>query len=399
MNIAEGGILKIDDLLDTNLLKDHIFKGVVSEMKHPDYPELKIYNYSHVAQHDNIWDNVTEQCRGLIVNSSTNEVLARPFRKFFNLNTSFREETQEANLPAWKPRILEKLDGSMGILFYYNNRIHIATRGSFASDQAIWANNWVLEHYKSNGPMDWPEGHTPLFEIIYKENRIVVSYEFEGLVLLGLVNIENGFELSPEEVSSWGNRNGIRVAKEYLNLTIKECQSDATPNREGFVLQYWTQKDSAPLRLKIKTEDYVRLHKVITGLNPKGIWEHLAARYDPEALWRPAIHNKPFVDWCTGWIKTFQDMYEKWEQEAIRQFGSVAIKAIRESNNISPKPDERAIRKIWALAIQQEPSYLHQVLFACLSGSDWKAQIWKKLEPKIEGKEVHIRNGDQFNGI
>src|SRR5208337_116 len=102
------------------------------------------------------------------------EVIARPFRKWFNLNTSFRPETLEANLPSWKPRVLEKLDGSLGILFWYGGqkRPYIATRGSFASDQAIWATNWYRAKF-GNWPIadsaKWPKDYTPLFEIIYKE--------------------------------------------------------------------------------------------------------------------------------------------------------------------------------------------------------------------------------------
>jgi RNA ligase len=396
--------LNINDLLNVSLLKDHIFKGVVSEIKHPDYPNLKIYNYTHVAQHDNIWDSVTEQCRGLIVDSGTGDVLARPFRKFFNLNTSFRPETHEVNLPSWQPKVLEKLDGSLGILYHYAGKPYIATRGSFASDQANWATKWYNEHYHPSDSglytdPDWPEGYTPLFEIIYKENRIVVSYEYEGLVLLGLVNIKTGFELSSEETSTWGNRNGLRVATEYQEFTLEKCKSFAESNREGFVLQYWNSKAPIPLRIKIKTEEYVRLHKVITGLNPKGIWEHLMSGYDPEALWRPAIHNKQFVEWCTGWITTFQRMYDKTESEAISAFGRVAIFSTSQLTRTTPKPDERATRKVWAMAIQQEPANLHPILFACLSGGDWKVQIWKQFEPKILGKEVYIRNADEFNGL
>ena len=35
---------------------------------------------------------------------------------------------------------------------------------------------------------------TPLFEIIYPENRIVVKYDFEGLVMIGIVDIQTGYE-------------------------------------------------------------------------------------------------------------------------------------------------------------------------------------------------------------
>jgi len=401
--------------------------GVVSVAQHPEFPELRVYNYTHVAQHDNVWDNVTEQCRGLVCRQETatsdwpiwlldhQVVVARPFRKFFNLNTSFRPEAQEANLPfGQKPRVLEKLDGSLGILFWHGWKKEpiIATRGSFGSDQAKWATKWYKQHCAEryalwqptdSGPyfpeINWPEGYTPLFEIIYDENRIVVNYDYQALVLLGLVNIDTGMELSPEEVSEVAHRNKLRVAREYDSLSVEACKSHVESNIEGFVLQYWDEATKRPLRLKVKTEDYVRLHKIITGLNPKGIWEHLSEGGSPEALWVPGLQNKQFVVWCRGWIDTFQKMYGETEQEVVRTFGRVAINASQIIGSTAPKLDERAARKVWALAIQQEPGNLHKILFACLSGQDWKKLVWKQLEPKIQGKEVYIRDADTNNGI
>ena len=408
--------MKLPELLDTKLLWEHIQAGVVSRMQHPEYKELWVYNYTHVAQHDNIWDNVTEQCRGLICRQDCatsdwpmwlldhQEVIARPFRKFFNLNTSFRPETLEANLPSWKPRVLEKLDGSLGILFWHQSfarrEPHIATRGSFASEQAIWATKWYRAKF-GNWPIadsaSWPEGYTPLFEIIYDENRIVVNYDFQGLVLLGLVNIETGNELPPEEVATWASKNALRTPQEYIGKSISDCQSEKTANIEGFVLQYG-QQNEYPLRLKIKTEDYVRLHKVITGLNPKGIWEHLSQGFDQEALWMPAIQNKPFVSWCQGWIKTFQEMYAKYESEAITGFGRATVGALQ-SLRLQDAPDARLIRKTYALAFQKEDAKYHGCFFAMLEGKDYKKHLWKLLEPKIQGRDVFIRDADVNNGL
>lgn len=386
-------MLLLSDLLDVSLLKDHLLHGVVSEQRHPEFKELSIYNYGNKAQTENIWDEVTMKTRGLIVNTNTGEVLARPFLKFFNLGTSFREETKIENLPNFKPRVLEKADGSLAIMLYYNDEYKIATRGSFNSKQAIWANAWYKKHCASRNYNSWPVGWTPLFEIIYDENRIVVNYPFEGLVLLGMVQIDTGFEKGPEEVKQWAETNGLRCIEEY-DKTIEECIADNTTNTEGFVLQYWSNKAPIPLRIKIKTVDYVRLHKIITGLNIKGVWEHLRLGYSPEALYLPAIHNSKFVSWCTASIHSLQSLYNSLEEKAIRIFGEVSIQVLATSI------DKKNIkRKEYAIRFTAKNPSLCPVLFAMLDGKPYAPFIWGLIEPKIIDGESIMRDADNFNGL
>lgn len=400
--------MKLKDLMSIDELDQHIAYGSVSKQQASKEigSDLTIYNYTHVAQHENLWDNVTEHCRGLIVGAGdygTGEIIARPFRKFFNLNTSFRPETMEETLPNVKPYVSEKVDGSLGILFKHENKgfgpnVHIATRGSFASEQAQWATAWYRKHTMGLYG-DWPAGYTPLFEIIYNENRIVVSYPFEGLVLLGLVHIDTGMELPPEEVRSWGRKNNLRVATQYPNLDLAQAKQDQSTNIEGYVLSYWDSKNlSAPLRVKVKTEEYCRLHKIVTGLNPKGIWEHLMAGGNPDDLWYTVGANQQFSTWCIGWINLLKGLFTKLESKATEAFGRVSIKALRE---IQQKGivDDRATRKCYAMAIQQEPGSLQSILFAMYKAENYAPVIWKQLEPKMDGKEARIPNADTFNGL
>src|ERR1700683_5287554 len=183
--------MKLKDYLDEAKLCDHINNRVVNTQHH-HYAPLVIYNYGQKAQFDGIWDDVTCKTRGLIVDQSTGEVVARPFQKFFNLGHCGRPETAMENLPAELPEITEKMDGSLGVLYRVGRMCAIATRGSFSSDQAGWASAWYTKHL---GKAVWPEGWTPLFSIISPENRIVVKYKWEGLSLLALVNIETGEEM------------------------------------------------------------------------------------------------------------------------------------------------------------------------------------------------------------
>ncbi len=76
--------MKIHELLDVWKLKDMLDQGYVRYGTHKEFPELRIFEYTAKAMFDREWNDVTMKTRGLIVNWSTKEVLARPFDKFFN---------------------------------------------------------------------------------------------------------------------------------------------------------------------------------------------------------------------------------------------------------------------------------------------------------------------------
>ena len=75
---------------------------LVSVQKHPD-AALYIYNYSPRVQFEKLWNEVTLQTRGLILDAEMN-IIARPFKKFFNL-----EEHQPEDIPQMPFDAYEKI--------------------------------------------------------------------------------------------------------------------------------------------------------------------------------------------------------------------------------------------------------------------------------------------------
>jgi RNA ligase len=161
--------------------------------------------------------------------------------------------------------VFEKMDGSLGIVFKYNGEVIYATRGSFASDQAKWMANYGNEN---NFKDILVEGFTYLFEIIYPENRIVVDYNGEEkLVLLGIINTETGEEVLHNDLFE-----GFDVVKKYDGVRdYSELKSKVEQNAEGFVVRF-----SNGDRMKIKGEEYLRLHKIMTNVSTTGVWDFLA---------------------------------------------------------------------------------------------------------------------------
>ena len=70
--------------MDYEKIKPYIERKLVTEQVHPEDANVRIFNYSQSCQFGKEWDDVTRQCRGLILNVKTGEILARPFPKFFN---------------------------------------------------------------------------------------------------------------------------------------------------------------------------------------------------------------------------------------------------------------------------------------------------------------------------
>lgn len=259
-------MIKLEELLSAPLLSEMIDKGYVVKRYHRDYP-LAILNYTDKAQFDNEWNPVTRQCRGLIYNIETGDIIARPFPKFFNYGQPGADEI-DPNETAY---VTDKMDGSLGIAYRTpDGELAIATRGSFHSEQAEWATEWL---YKNASPGElerlarWSKTYTDLFEIIYPENRIVVDYGSRAeLVYLASVHVYCGGAERFSDIMPVPSTPVLAGSLEgALDLEPRE-------NAEGVVVM--TADGRA---VKLKQEDYLLKHRARFNLTPRRLWEAIAA--------------------------------------------------------------------------------------------------------------------------
>lgn len=238
---------------------------------------LRILNYTDAALYTpGAWDNpAVRVCRGIIVDDQWT-VVARPWAKFFNHGQT---EAGALNLTA-PVEVTDKLDGSLGIIHRaLDGRLRVATRGSFESDQAHHATAVLTERYADQ--LRIRRDLTVLVEIVYPANRIVVDYgQLDDLVLLGGVNIETGQYHSPGLVASLIRWAGP-VAVTFPYATLQEAlAAPPRPGMEGLCVRY-VHHDQI---VKIKQDDYVRLHRIVTGLSERSVWEHLCSERPLEDL-------------------------------------------------------------------------------------------------------------------
>jgi RNA ligase len=356
--------MQLFDYVDREKLMQQIADGMVKEQVHPSLP-LRILNYTQKAQFSpELWNEVTDKCRGLIFDSQTSEIVARPFSKFWNYSDSRHPETMPENFPATVPSITRKFDGSLGILYRYDGKWAVATRGSFTSDQAVWATNWL----NSRPAFIWPPGFTPLVEIVFPENQIVVKYDWSGLVVLASVHIETGEEMPMKFLRHWTGENNLRVVDEF-DKPLDECVVEDVENEEGYVVA-WHRLGTWPLRVKVKMDTYCRLHRLLTGTNPVTIWEMLRDGLDLTTVTTDVPAD--FVAWINNVERVLLSAYKVIEDAAL-----VAMLEY-EGEKIITTAEQRKQFALYAVA---KPP-LTPVLFAMLDGKNYAPIIWKMCRPK-----------------
>lgn len=339
-------------VFDINILNDYIEKGLVVKNDHPTLP-LSIYNYSRTTQYEGKWDDITKSCRGLILDRDGN-VIAKSFNKFFNL-----EEHKSEEIPNEEFEVYEKLDGSLGILFWYQGKWILASKGSFVSDQAIKGRNILNSKYNVE-PI--PKGYTTLVEIIYPENRIVCNYgDDEVLVVLSMISNASGKELDYDSLLKINEETGLPVVKKYDGIQdYKTLKTLISKDREGYVVRFRNG-----FRMKIKGEEYVRLHRILTGFSNVDIWEYLKDKKDLSEL----LDRVPdeFDSWVRNTMNELKSEFDKIEKEYLWIFKVI--------NRVDGVED----RKIFAeIALKYKHS---SILFSMLDNRNYDEIIWKLIRP------------------
>lgn len=324
----------------------------LSCQKHPT-EDLLIWNYTQLAQFAKAWTPETLMARGLITDLEGN-IKARPFTKFFNYEEHFGDDCKLPPLPLEHFAVTEKMDGSMGIMYWIGDTPYIATRGSFTSDQAIKGTEILRKKYSN---IEFNSDYTYLFEIIYPANRIVVDYgETEDLFLLSFVKTDTGEECDPQ-----GYEDVLSVVKYYDFEDIEKIKEVQENNKEGFVIRF-----ESGVRTKIKMAEYVRLHRLVTGVNAKTIWELLKEEHDFKDL----LERVPdeFYDWVKSTKEGLVEQFEETERIA-KIFLEDALKL--------------DTRKKQARLLTKHCPY-PGLVFAMLDSKEHKGIIWKMIKPKAD---------------
>jgi RNA ligase len=277
-------------------LEKYIQDGLISKQKHPLW-DLWVYNYTQECVFKKKWDDITTQCRGLILDKN-GTVVARPFEKFFNY------EEQEVPLPEGVPSIYKKMDGSLIIATSWEKHLIVATRGSFISDQARLAEKIILNNDALLYMVNHSDNFTYLFELVGPSNRVVCTYGTDKLILLAAISTWSGLE---HNLNYYRHYDFIEVVEEYKidwnESSIEKLKSLNLQNEEGFVLKW-----ENGFRLKVKFDDYIRLHRLLTGLNERVLWGYLKERKNIQDLKKNVPEE--FIQWVDNVVFDMQVKFD-----------------------------------------------------------------------------------------
>jgi len=329
-----------------------VAQGYVNVQKHP-HAELYIYNYAPICQYEKIWNEATRACRGLILDKDMN-IVARPFSKFFNY-----EEHQPHEIPNEPFEIFEKLDGSLGILYWIGDRPYIATRGSFNSDQAITA-SLILERYKDSFK-HLRKDVTYLFEIIYPANRIVVDYgDISDIFLIAVIDNATGKDISLDGLEVPFETNKRVKGWDLTPSDLLKLKTSLYKHRdEGFVVLF-----KSGFRVKVKHDEYVRLHRILTGVTSITVWEYLRDGKDFDEL----LDRVPdeFFNWLNATRTDLSNKYNEILSQIHNKYYSLCD------------------RKIYAEKIKNEPEEIQHLLFSRLNSYSKRHSdaMWEYVKPE-----------------
>jgi RNA ligase len=337
---------------------------------------LVIWNYTAKVQYEQLWDELTLQCRALVTDLEGN-IISRGFSKFFNIEENRHEPTDDFE-------VFEKLDGQYIGCFWYNGEMVVNSKGSFTSPYAVEAKR-ILEdkyprfvEYMNTSPAN--KDYSFIFELLGFE-QIVIKYDDIDLILTGatrhcyyesLWNYWDDISVGYEG-EQFINSLGLKIVQKFNGLDWKNIKQLNWQNSEGFVVRF-----SNGSRCKIKFEDYLKLHRQMTNLSTTGIWEAL-------------MNGEPVSSILNDVPDEFYDKVHQYENELNTEYAdlewdiksrySIEVKAMRNLEDFHGYTENQS-RKVFAENTAKYP--YKSILFAMLDGKDYSKIIWKLIKPKFE---------------
>lgn len=268
-----------------------------------DKDPLVVLNYCQIKSPERHF--IADECRSLVLEDRSFDLVARGFQRFYNVS---QLEDCAFNWSDFKA--YSKEDGSLMVLYHYNGRWRVNTRGSFANHPMMrgsptWADIFWTLLKVDQATLRPFIGMSLVFELctaynpnvsFYREPRLFLLSSFHGLQendhkktddIAKVIKVERPY------VERFSDKKSL-----YKKLEILNADNDLP---EGYVLI-----DSKGERRKLKTESYSEFHRLLNNgalLFPKNVLPLVRLKKTESILGR-------FPRYTTA----FRDVEEKYNQ-------------------------------------------------------------------------------------
>jgi len=262
-NSTNEAILKLKN--DKTIIEKNLGDGIVS------------FNFSSNTFKKGKWNKNNLQARGLFVNLDTEEIVARSYNKFFNVNERYETkiDTLGRNLK-YPVDIYLKENGFLGLVGYnsVNDEVVFCSKSTTKSDFAGWLKEIFIDSITFNNiDLDTIKTYlkdnncTLVFEVIDPQNDPhIIEYQNREIVLLDIVKRTFDFQKEPyETVQNIAQQFGFKCKEKVTSFTnwneFYNWYTNIKENKklkiEGYVLE-----DASGFMTKIKLPYY-------------GFWKHM----------------------------------------------------------------------------------------------------------------------------
>jgi len=231
--------------------------------------------------------------------------------KFFELNQApgwMKDELKNKKII----KVQEKIDGTFVHPILVGGKVYFKSKLRFDSYQAkraqeIFENNENLKQYVIK---KFNEGKIPLFEYFSPRTQVVMDYKEEKLVLIQVRDLETGkYDLDFEnEAKDYG----INTAKTYKVRSLDEFidLSKTQKDIEGWVLIFEDMQF-----VKIKTDEYLRRHKLLGKIQPHEVIKAILEKRENE--YKEILNKKSEkYEYFAEIENKFLEKYESLKKEA-----------------------------------------------------------------------------------
>lgn len=204
-------------------------------------------------------DPIVAECRGLVLEEDSWDIIACGFRRFFNLGEDL---AHQENFDWNSFRVVEKIDGSIIFLFWYKDRWIVKTRGTFADgicgeSGKTWASLIFSCLNQDYFPL-LDKSKTYVLEYVGPYNKIVTSYPISACYFLAMFDNDTGDEVLVGQTDPIARLLGCKIPQVYI-LTSREEVVDYVNNHPEATYEGVVLRDKNGFRIKVKNPRYLSL--------------------------------------------------------------------------------------------------------------------------------------------